>query len=236
MNKLNIVVVIFGITVVCVSCGSIFPKVGNGNLVASERTVSSFEKINVSGSAEVRFFINDEYRVVVTVDSNLVEYTEVYTRGKVLNIGTKSGAYYFTKYLVDVYCPVLTGISMSGSGQFSGNDTIITSTFNINISGSGEINGTIECNTFSAGISGSGKITVTGSGSDSDIHISGSGAFYGNEFSINKATVHISGSGKANINVSENLYANISGSGEINYRGEPKIESKISGSGRIKEM
>ena len=238
MNNLNFISLVFaiGISAIGVSCGTIFPKMGNGDLAASERTVSSFEKINSSGSAEVRFYISNEYRVVVTVDSNLKEYTEVYTRGNVLNIGTKNGNYIFTKYLVDVYCPVLTGISISGSGQFSGNDAIITSTFNANVSGSGKIEGTIECETFSAKISGSGNITVTGNGRDLDMDISGSGVFNGFEFSLNKADVHITGSGKVNINVSENLNANISGSGEINYRGDPKIDSKISGSGRIKNV
>jgi hypothetical protein len=179
MKNLNIftLLLITGIFIICVSCINFFPTVGNGNLITSEKTVSSFEKINISGSAEVRFHASQEYRTVITVDSNLLEYTEIVTRGNTLNIGTKNGNYSFTKYLVDVYCPIVTGVSVSGSGLFTGNDTIATSTFDSNISGSGKIEGTIKCGNFSAKITGSGKITVSGNGNDSEIDISGSGTF-----------------------------------------------------------
>jgi hypothetical protein len=238
MKNLNIftLLLITGISIVCVSCGNLFSTIGNGNLITSEKTVSPFEKINISGSAEIIFHASQEYRTVITVDSNLLEYTEIVTRGNTLNIGTKNGNYSFTKYLVDVYCPIVTGVSVSGSGHFEGMDNINVSTFTSNVSGSGKIVGTIECETFSAKISGSGNIMVTGNGNNSNIEISGSGTFAGNEFSINKATVHISGSGKANINVSENLNVDITGSGEVNYRGDPKVESKISGSGRMNKL
>jgi len=234
MKKMIFVVGI--ISVIFVSCGTIFPKRGNGNLVASERGVSSFEKNNVRGSAEVRFHVSEEYRAVVTVDSNLDKYTEVYTRGNVLIIGSKRGTYFFTKYLVDVYCPTLTGVSMSGSGKFSSDDTIITSTFDTSISGSGAIDGTIECGNFSVNISGSGKATVIGNSEDFRINISGSGDFNGNEFSTNNAVVRISGSGKVYIGVTDDLKVNISGSGDLNYRGDPKTDLRISGSGRIRKI
>lgn len=239
MKILNIVTMflVIGIIFGFVSCeGTLLPIKGNGNLITSERTVSSFEKINISGSAEVRFHVSQEPRIVVTVDSNLDEHTRIITRGNTLDIGTENGNYSFTKYLVDVYYPILTGVSVSGSGNFSSNDSVIVSAFDSNVSGSGKIDGKIECEIFSAKISGSGKINIAGNGNNSNITISGSGDFNGNNFIINNAIVIISGSGTANISVSENLNANISGSGDINYRGDPKIDSKISGSGKIRKL
>jgi hypothetical protein len=238
MKNLNIAVGMFiiGIAFACVSCAQ-FPIKGNGNLKTSERVVSSFEKISVGGSPKVRFYLSDEYRVVVTVDSNLDEYVEVYTRGDVLKIGTKSGNYLFTKYLVDVYCPILTGVSMTGSGQFSSNDTITTLTFDTKITGSGKIIGTISCNNYSAQISGSGNITITGNSKDTDINITGSGKFEGNGFNANNATIRITGAGKVSTCVTDNLDAEITGSGKINYQGDPKINNlKVTGSGRINRL
>jgi len=237
MKKLNIVslVLIIGFLGGC-SLVNINLIRGNGNLITSEKSFSSFEKINISGSAEVRFYTSQEYRTIVTVDSNLLEYTEIDTKGNALTIGTKRGSYSFTKYLVEVYCPAVNSVSISGSGRFIGMDSIKVQAFTSNVSGSGKIEGTIETETFSAKISGSGNIKVAGNGRDSGVEISGSGSFNGNEFGINKAAVRISGSGKANINVSEYLNANISGSGNINYRGNPTIDSKISGSGRLKKL
>ena len=205
------------ISMVYVSCNNLLPIVGNGNLVTSERTVSTFEKISSGGSNEISFHVSPEYRVVVTADSNLVEFVTTDVRNNVLNIGFKRGSYSSTRIQIDVYCPALTSVSISGSGSFTGNDTIITSTFDSNVSGSG-------------------KIIITGSGKNSDINISGSGIFSGSNFTINNAAVHVRGSGKAIIFVSEYLNVVISGSGEVDYRGDPKIESKTSGSGQINKL
>jgi len=254
MKKSSIAAMIFviGFSVICLSC-LIFPIMGNGNLVSTERTVSSFEKISISGSSEVRFHASQAYRVVVTVDSNLSDYVDIYTRNRELIIRTKNGNYSFTKFLVDVYCPVLAGISVSGSGSFTGIDKIITSSFETNISGSGKTEGTIECGNFSAkisgsgetnynvicnnliaDISGSGEITITGTGKDSNIKISGSGDFNGIEFKTNSVSAQISGSGNLSIWVLDYLKATISGSGSIRYRGNPRIDYSGSGSGRLR--
>jgi len=241
MKKLYVISLLFiiGSLLGCCSLdnlGNIITVKGNGNVITSEKTVSSFEKINIGSGAEVRFYASRDYRTIVTVDSNLLEYIEIDTRGDTLNIGTKNENFSFTKYLVEVYCPAVNSVSVSGSGRFYGMNKINVSTFTSNVLGSGMIEGTIESETFSAKISGSGKITVIGNSKDLDIDISGSGSFNGSEFGINKASVRINGSGEANVNVSEYLDANISGSGVINFYGNPKIDYKVSGSGRLKKL
>jgi len=248
MKTINIVIMLVAV----VSCNGI-PIKGNGNLVTSERAVSPFEKINSSSNVEVRFHSNQEHRVVVTVDSNLEEYVEIETKNNVLYIKTKNGPYVFTKILVDVYCPVLTGVSISGSGSFSGNDKIIASSFESHISGSGNINGIIECDNYTANLSGSGKLNVnivcnnlsavisgsgdmiiTGTGNDSNIRISGSGQFNGIDFQTNNIIASINGSGNMHIWAVESINADVSGSGSIKYRGTPKIDFNGSGSGQIR--
>ena len=241
MKKMNIfaMIVFMSISVVLVSCIEIDAHIfvrGNGIFATSERFVSSFEKIHGSGSVEIRYHASREYRVVVTVDSNLEQYVKIETRNNVLEIGTKNGSYSFTKYLVDVYCPSLSSVSLSGSCDFFGDDAIIVSRFESNLSGSGKLKGTIECDNFTAKITGSGKMTVFGNSTDSHITISGSGDFYGNEFYVNNADVHISGSGKANIWVTDYLKARITGSGVINYRGNPRTDISVTGSGHINQL
>ncbi|MCL2727557.1 MAG: DUF2807 domain-containing protein, partial [Bacteroidales bacterium] len=176
----------------------------------------AFEKINCESSAEVHFYASDEYRTVITVDSNLEEFAEVFVRNNTLHIRPKRGhSSIFTKFIVEVYSPTVKEVSLSGSGKMYG---------------------TVECNSFTAKITGSGKIAIDGVAKDAHITISGSGKFDSADFNIKRATVTISGSGVANIWVDDNLKANISGSGRINYRGEPKIDSSITGSGRIRKI
>ena len=236
-NSLVVLAFIIGVFSSCVSFNMNTNTIkGNGNLVTSEKSFSAFEKINVSNSANVRFYASTEYRVVITVDENLDEYVEIVTKNNVLNIGTKSGSYSFTKFLVEIYCPTLTGISLSGSGNFESVDKITTTTFEVSVSGSGKIEGNIESEKMSSKISGSGRIIVTGSSKDADVVISGSGKFNGSDFIVNNATIRISGSGSADVHVIDNLKANVSGSGNINYRGEPRTDTNVSGSGRVRKM
>jgi len=236
-----------------ISCATVIPKKGNGILVTSEETVPEFTKINISGGyTEVRFYASKEYRLIVTVDSNLKEYVKIEVRNNILNIGTERGSYVFTKYLVDVYCPSLAGVSVSGLGSFSAKDKIIASSFEATVSGVGDLTGTIECKNYSAVISGSGKIntdivcdklsstisgsgdiTIVGTANNSNITISGSGNFNGIEFKTNNVTAHISGSGDMSVWALENIDATVSGSGSIKYCGNPKINFNGSGSGRI---
>jgi len=237
-KKLVVFALSIGVYICYASCSILFPVKGNGNIETWERKLPKFEKIYSSGTAEVRFHTStDTYRVEVTVDENLSEYVEVFSKNRTLNIRTKIGhSCSFTTFLVDVYCPVLSGVSISGSGSFESIDNMITSSFESNVSGSGKIEGTIDCSNFSARISGSGQISVSGKSTDFDVIISGSGHFNGDDFQVKNAYANISGSGNVNICVEEYLTARISGSGIIGYYGDPTVDSKISGSGKVRKM
>jgi hypothetical protein len=208
---------------------------GNGNLQVSEKTVSTFNKIVTGGSVEVHYYTSEDYRVVITIDENLHEYLDIFTNNNTLHIGLKKNMSFskITKFLVEVYCPVLVSVSADGFIEFEGKDTITTSTFQTALSGSGKIKGAFECESFTAKIDGFGEMTITGSSKDARIDISGSGIFNGEKFITKNATVNIDGFGNVYIYAIDNLKVKISGSGTLYYWGEPKIESSISGFGKI---
>ena len=262
------VVAILAMYFLCTGFSSTRATRGDGNVVSSEKTVSEFQKINSVGTANVRFHASDKHRVVVTVDANLYEYVEISTRNGVLHIEIKAKGEQRrrnrfihidkkpTQFVVDVYAPTLSGVSIAGSGSFTAVDKVVaptfaatvagsgrisgtfeSSNFSGKISGSGSINGTFEGSRFSANISGSGRITAAGASENADVTISGSGSFNGNNFNAKNATVRISGSGIANVCVENSLEARVSGSGNINYCGNPPtVNSNVSGSGIVRKM
>jgi hypothetical protein len=254
MKKLSIVFVVFSICFV--SCniynGGNTIK-GDGNIIKSEKTVSSFDKVRVNGFCDVIYHASSQYSTVVSVDSNLLDYVEISTSNNTLKIRTKDGSYSFTKFEVDVYCPQITEVSISGSGSFNCADKMVVPAFKFDVSGSGDLKGTfecdnfsshisgsgdvnarVECKDFSSHISGSGDVSVSGNSKNSTVHVSGSGNFNGKEFKTNNASLHINGSGDVYICVEDSIIADISGSGNITYSGNPKIDISTSGSGRIK--
>ena len=239
MKKLSVIFASFliGISICLVSCNIHYSTNtirGDRNIITSEEAVSPFREIYISGSATVNYHASSEYRVLLTVDSNLLEYVEIDTKGNTLHIGTENGNYSFTKFVVDIYCPHITKVSSSGSVDFECMDKMVVPTFEATISGSGNLKGTFECDDFSVCISGSGDVAVVGESKNSTINISGSGDFKGREFKTNNTKVQVTGSGDVRVWVMDYLNADISGSGDIVYRGSPKIDFNTSGSGRIK--
>jgi hypothetical protein len=235
-GKLAAAVFVFGIFACCVSCDK---EVGNGKLITTEKTVSAFEKINCEdlGSANVRYYFSEEYRALVTFDENLQEYTEVFTTNNTLNIRLKAkNSYRYQKLSIEIYCPILTGVTVSHSVSFESVNKIIAPTFDANVSGSGKIKGEIECENFTSKISDAGKMTVVGTSTNANIDISDSGNFNGKDFCIKNADISVRGSGEANVWVTNNLKATVSGAGKLNYWGEPKVDQNISDSGKIKKM
>jgi hypothetical protein len=252
MKKNNVITLFFTTVLALLAISCI--HLGNEKIVRTERTLNPFESVNCGENAEIRFHASQDYRAVLTVDSNLEQFVVLKIKNKNLNIKTKPGpSCFFSTFIVDIYCPYLSGVALSGSGHFSGIDKIIAPSFKSHISGSGKIEGSVECGNYIANISGSGKINenivctslsanisgageiaVTGTGNTSNIKITGSGNFKGIGFKTNTAFTHTSGSGNIYIWVLEAVDAKTTGSGSIIYRGTPKVNFSGSGSGRIK--
>jgi hypothetical protein len=217
---------------------------GNGNQVTSDRTISAFEKIQITtapsntngsnGKSIVRIHSSEEYRLGLTIDSNLSQYVETSVTNSVLKIETTRRL--ANDFIVDIYSPKISGISIDAFGTVEILDKLNAPSFSIEINGAGELYGNIECENFSAKINGAGKLTIIGDSKNAEINIYGVCMFNGKDFKINNASIQINGAGKATIWTVDNLVANISGFGSIKYRGSPDIIFGRSGLGSIKKM
>ena len=240
MNKGNIKKVIVLAVLLAtfgISCATAGGARGDGNMTTIEKNAGSFNEIEASGSVTVNYYRSREHRVSVTVDANLEKYVDIYTRAGTLYIKTKSWRPFSpTEYIVDVYSPGLTYVSLSGSVRFRGKGPISGRDLGFNISGSGRAEGAFECEKFSVNISGSGRLASAGKSDNLDITVSGSGSFEGSEFQTNNADIRLSGSAKIDVWVLDTLTANTSGSARVRYRGNPKINHTSSGSGRLESL
>ncbi|GHT67444.1 hypothetical protein FACS189452_05170 [Bacteroidia bacterium] len=208
---------------------------GDGNVTTTERTVAAFDRIDLAGSADVRVHLNAEPRVVITVDNNLLPIVKTEVKNGKLSIGTdKSGS--FTKFSVEVYTQTLTGLAVLGSGEIKLDDEVQAASFDVSVSGSGEVKGTVRCTeTLDANISGSGEAKLSGACKTLNVKVTGSGEFKGKTFEAKNADVNLTGSGEADVWATENLNVKITGSGEVSYRGNPKLTTNITGSGGVKK-
>lgn len=209
---------------------------GNGNVVEQERKVNAFDTVIATGSEEVRIHRGAEYRVIVACDENLQERYRTRVSGGRLELGFEPGVSVrgFSKVTVDVWTPVLEGITLSGSGDVIAEDAYSPKKLDIVLSGSGSIEGMFEASSVEAVISGSGEIQVSGSAERLNVVISGSGDFDARDLDSVSAQVSIAGSGSVDLGSCDDLSVSISGSGDVSYEGNPRTSVNVSGSGNVR--
>ena len=113
---------------------------GNGDVISQERTANNFNAVILDGVGNVNVHPSDNYKVVVTTDSNIQDYIVVEINGNNLFIDkTKPNVNFETKKLIiDVYLPELKSISLNGAGNFQINNGN-ASELDISLSGAGNI-------------------------------------------------------------------------------------------------
>jgi hypothetical protein len=105
----------------------------------------------------------------------------------------------------------------------------------LKLSGSGSMDLNLKAKNLRTEMPGSGTVLLRGTVDEQSADISGSGKIDGYDLATKRSEITISGSGAAEVNVSDEIVARISGSGAVYYRGNPeRINEDISGSGVVR--
>jgi hypothetical protein len=232
---LSLATIVF-VSISLTSCyKGVFGIHGKGSNVSEVRSVSGFDKIELALDAEVTYVQDTDYSVVVEAQSNILDVLDTDVSGSILKIDFHRNVCTHSKIKITIHSPEIKALTISGSGEISSSQPIVTFLMDLKISGSGKINLTsLTAETMSGTISGSGDITIdSGTVTDEVFSISGSGSIYTLEMVSQNSDTKISGSGSAFINVMQELYVKISGSGNVSYKGQPTVDTHISGSGDL---
>ena len=136
---------------------------------------------------------------------------------------------------INITSPQIDHVILSGAGNIVAIDTFSTDRTDILLPGSGNIIWRTHTNKLTTIISGSGTVNVQGVANEMDLIISGSGDVQARDIPTEVAEVLISGSGSADVTVTDVLDAVISGSGSITYGGNPStVDQRVTGSGSIR--
>jgi hypothetical protein len=198
--------------------------------ISTAQTVTEpFTKIDLSSVGKIFLHQEDTVGVVVNTTGNREKIrTEV--RNGTLVISSKVDAEY------NITMKNIEGISVSGSGEIIGETPLNADELRLDVSGSGKMTLQLAVKKLNIDISGVGKEILSGTAGEAAIDISGSGKVDAFELKVPSVTANISGVGKCNIDVTDNLKTDISGMGSINYKTAPKnMEQNISGVGKIND-
>jgi hypothetical protein len=210
--------------------------VGNGDITTNNRTTQAYDQIEVVGSMDVHLERGNEGKISVTTDANIQEYIIVEVKDNTLVLRTKNNTNLKTKKGVHITVPFesISGVSLVGSGDIDTKDTIKTDSFDVSVTGSGDIVLDVESNNLDAKVTGSGDMDLSGKVTNLEVKVSGSGDFRGSSLSAENTQVYVSGSGDAEVIANKSIKARVNGSGDVEYSGNPaNSDTKVMGSGDI---
>ena len=214
-----------------------FKKVkGNGTITTKTHNTSDYNEVKVVGFMDVILESGTEGSITVKTDENIQEYIIIESKKGILTIKVKNSVNIQTKKGVHVTVPFkdLDIVSLTGSGDVLTNDTVKSDTFDVELTGSGDMILEVEAKTLDAKITGSGDLKLSGKANDFEVKVTGSGDFSGKSLISQNTQVYVSGSGDAIVYASKSLKARVNGSGDIRYYGDPETtDNKTLGSGDI---
>ena len=191
---------------------------GSGDTITETRDVSSFTRIEASGSEEVEVLWASERRVEVSGYRNLVNEYKTNVSGGTLRLRYDSDTWNVrnNNLRVRVYTPSLEELHASGSG----NVTVIA-------------NGALGLR--EAEVTGSGNVSISQPAVNAlQLRVTGSGELNARDASAKDVEAETTGSGSIETTATEELDAKITGSGNIDYWGSPRVNTRITGSGEVR--
>lgn len=234
------IVLLLSIALLAIAVQSCRKVSGRGPIVTENRDISGFKEIKSDISGEVYITNGPAYKVSIEAQQNIIDVIETVLNDNRLTIRVKNNTSVKSedKIIVRITSPDVRGIILSGSGNISSDNVVISSDLYMHVSGSGDIylNG-LTALTLDASISGSGRIDITsGSLNSQELEITGSGDMDLLNLVSKETEVKISGSGSAKVQATDRLKVRITGSGNVYYRGNPAVDVSITGSGDLKHI
>jgi hypothetical protein len=209
---------------------------GNGDITTKTIVTPSYDKIKAVGPMDIHLERGSEGNISVTTDSNLQEYIVVEVENDILVLSIEKNINLKTNKGIHITVPfeAISGLSLVGSGDVDTKDTIKNDSFDVLVTGSGDIELAIESNSIDAKITGSGDMSLSGITKDLEVKLSGSGDFKGGSLKSENTQAYVSGSGDIEVTASKSIKARVNGSGDIKYSGNPDTsDTKVMGSGNI---
>ncbi len=206
---------------------------GNGPVVTETISLPSFSGINLEISAQVFIKQGPVQEVVVEGKGNIIDELERDVSNGIWEIETDRCVRDIGDLKIFITLPDISSLRVDGSGDIISENTLVVNDVDLRISGSGNIDVAMEADDIDANISGSGRITLEGSADELEFRISGSGDLHAFDMPCRTADLNISGSGDAEVRVSDQLDVRISGSGDVFYKGNPTLNVQITGSGQV---
>lgn len=212
---------------------------GKGKIISETRTVADFDKVSISVSGLIMIEQGQKESLRIEADEKLMEYITTEVIDEELKISYKkhpSFSFPITGAKFYLVVREIEKFSLGSSAKME-SSVITANKLELIINGSGQMIMDLEVENLVANLNGSGRFKLEGVANQQQIVVSGSGGFYGKSLEGSKGKVTLAGSGKVEVNTTDNLDVSLSGSGSVYYLGDPVLgEINTSGSGKMEKL
>lgn len=218
------------------SCDKHIRKKGSGVISTTTRSLSeSFTEMDVDGSYELYIHVDDEPKVTITTDDNIIQEVQTFVQdGKLfIEMNDDYSNYRYTAMEIHVYGTHFENIDLNGAINAHVQDTIQSPTLVFHQNGSGNTSMKFSGDELELRMTGNSTLQVDGMANAFDCTIDGAGKIDALDLHAANVNAKIKGSGDVYVFCDDFLIASIDGSGKIRYLGNPSVTSSITGSGSI---
>lgn len=209
---------------------------GDGNVVKKERSVSSFDGIDVGGAFNVFLTQGETEKLVVEADENLHEFIETEVRGSTLKIKTTEDINSSTKLNIYITFKDLKDLDVSGACDLVGENKFKLGDLDLDCSGASEMELKLSAGNINMDCSGASNAELLGSAQSLNLDLSGASKLDAIDLEVASCDADASGASHGKIFVTEELSVEVSGAASLKYKGEPRIkEHDVSGAGSLKK-
>lgn len=196
----------------------------------------SFQRLEISGSADVRLQQGDRDEVFISGDEDMQKSVQVLLRGNRLEVQPSGGWKFWrsSRLQMEVTVRNLEQLELSGNGEVHAPATFRAERLGVSISGSGLVRfDDLQAQRLHFAVAGSGEGQLRGQLNLLSLAISGKGKLMAEQLRSERAVVAISGVGQAQLWVTQSLNINIMGVGTVDYWGNPQLTRSSSGVAKI---
>lgn len=196
----------------------------------------SFDSIEISGSANVRFTQGTVDQVTVEGDEEAQRAVELEVRGGVLYV-RPSGAWKFwssRRTQLDITARELRRLTITGAADLIAAQPVQCQRLDVQIAGAGLARfDRLQAEAVRFQVSGAGDGQMAGSVGELTIDVSGRGDFRGENLKSERVRVQLTGIGEVQVWATQWLGLAVSGVGTVEYWGTPQVQRRASGIARV---
>lgn len=230
------------LTLITVLSTSLFAQqslTGNGQIVKQQRTLGSFNKLNVRVGMRVRITTGSETAAELEGESNILPHvvTEV-KNGELTVMLDQNKSYNQTKAVtVTIHVAKLDRVEVSTGCSLTSDMPILADNLTMMIETGSNLTAPVSAKKLNLTVREGSSVTLEGKTTEATIRLSSAGKLEAKQLTIEKAKVELDGASRANIMVTGTLSATADGVSTVNYSGNPTVTaSEATGLSRIRKQ